>query len=261
MPAPADVTATPQSTRTDATTGTPATLRVAPYGELVTVQTWTPSSSPSGIVVVTSSSGLAGLQTSGGKAAPVVQRLLAAGQTVVALDAFGQRADAVTRNRLVENRAAAAYTYGYNSPLVVERAHDVLAALRHARSLAGPSRQVTLVALDGPSSAWAALARAGAGGLADAAAFATDGFRFASVSAFDDPSFLPGGAKYGDLPAALTLAAPKPLFIAGESGDAVTLLKDAYNAAGAPDALHVSTTSGDALVGEIADWIVRRRHK
>ena len=43
-------------------------------------------------------------------------------------------------NRLVENRAAAAYTFGYNSPLVVQRAHDTLAALRHARSLAGLER-------------------------------------------------------------------------------------------------------------------------
>ena len=148
-------------------------------------------------------------------------------------------------NRLVENRAAAAYTFGYNPPLVVQRAHDTLAALRYARSLAGSTGRVTLVALDGHSSAWAALARAHAGALVDAAAFATGGFRFESVTGVEDAAFLPGGAKYGDLPAVLTLAAPQPLWLAGEAPESIALLKDAYRAAAAPKALTVSKASGE----------------
>ena len=97
--------------------------------------------------------------------------------------------------------------------------------------------RVTLVALDGQSTAWAALARAHAGALVDAAAFATDGFRFGSVTSLEDAAFLPGGAKYGDLPAVLTLAAPQPLWLAGETPESIALLKDAYRAAAAPKAL------------------------
>ena len=40
------------------------------------------------------------------------------------------------------------------------------------------------------------------------------------MSAIHDPDFLPGGAKYDDLPGMLAVAAPAPLFLAGE-GDAI----------------------------------------
>ena len=36
------------------------------------------------------------------------------------------------------------------------------------------------------------------------------------MSAIHDPDFLPGGAKYDDLPGMLAVAAPAPLFLAGE---------------------------------------------
>ena len=158
-------------------------------------------------------------------------------------------------NRLVENRAAAAYTFGYNPPLVVQRAHDTVAALRYARSLAGSTGRVTLVALDGQAAAWAALARAHAGSLVDAAAFATAGFRFGSVTSVEDAAFLPGGAKYGDLPALLTLAAPQPLWLAGEAPESIALVKDAYRAAGAPKALTVSKASGERVMRDAIAWV------
>ena len=146
----------------------------------------------------------------------------------------------------MENRAAAAYTFGYNSPLVIQRAHDTLAAVRHARTLAGPNGRVTLVALDGSATAWAALARAHAGPLVDQAAFATDGFRFGAVTSLEDAAFLPGGTKYGDLPALLTLAAPGPLWLAGEPASSIALMKDAYRAAAAPKALTCQRPPGHA---------------
>ena len=100
------------------------------------------------MVVWTSAGGRAAAVTGAGQPIPAVQALLDAGRRVVVIDVFGQAAGP-GRNRLVDNRAAAAYTFGYNSPLVIQRAHDTLAALRHARTLAGPGGRVTLVALDG----------------------------------------------------------------------------------------------------------------
>ena len=179
--------------------GATTTLRVQPFAEQVQVDVLEPQRPGSDVVVWTSAQGRAAAASEAGQPIAAVQALLDAGRRVLIVDVFGQGAGA-RGNRLVDNRAAAAYTFGYNAPLVVQRAHDTLAALRHARTLAGPTGRVTLVALDGQSVAWAALARAHAGTLVDAAVFATDGFRFGSVTSLEDAAFLPGGAKYGDLP-------------------------------------------------------------
>jgi dienelactone hydrolase len=234
------------------------TLRVRPHGEYVSAMEWAPTGQVGEVTVVTSSRGLAGMSGADGALSPVLQPLLAGGQRVVAIDVLWQRGAAVAANRLVENRASAAYTFGYNPPLVVRRAHDTLAALRHARTLAGPDGRVTLVALDGAATAWAALARAQAGPLVDAAAFVTEGFRFVSAGTLEDASFLPGGAKYGDLPALLTLAAPAPLWVAGEAAPSLALARDAYRAAGAPKALVVSRASGERAVNDAVRWITNR---
>ena len=114
---------------------------------------------------------------------------------------------------------------------------------------------MTLVALDGQAAAWAALARAHAGSLVDSAAFATAGFRFGSVTSVEDAAFLPGGAKYGDLPAMLTLAAPQPLWLAGEAPESIALVKDAYRAAGAPKALTVSKAPADRVMQDAVAWV------
>ena len=58
------------------------------------------------------------------------------------------------------------------------------------------------------------------------------------MTSLEDAGFLPGGAKYGDLPALLTLAAPQPLWLAGETPESIALLKDAYRAAGGAESAH-----------------------
>ena len=235
--------------------GATTTLRVQPFAEQVQVDVLEPQRPGPDVVVWTSAHGRAAAASEAGQPIKPVQALLDAGRRVLVIDVFGQGAGA-RGNRLVDNRAAAAYTFGYNVPLVVQRAHDTLAALRHARTLAGPAGRVTLVALDGQSVAWAALARAHAGALVDAAAFATNGFRFGSVSSLEDAAFLPGGAKYGDLPALLTLAAPQTLWLAGETPDSITQLKDTYRAATASNALTVSKASGERLTRDAIAWAV-----
>ena len=50
-------------------------------------------------------------------------------------------------NRMASGGPVAPYTYGYNSPLIAQRVHDVLAALRFARNGGlQPQESVTLTA-------------------------------------------------------------------------------------------------------------------
>ena len=235
--------------------GATTILHVQPSGEEVPVDVLEPQRPGADVVVWTSAGGRAAAVTGAGQPIAAAQALLDAGRRVVVIDVLGQGAGPAG-NRLVENRAAAAYTFGYNPPLVIQRAHDTLAAIRHARTLAGPNGRVTLVALDGTSTAWAAIARAHSGSLVDAAAFATGGFRFGAATSLDDAAFLPGGTKYGDLPALLTLAAPGPLWLAGEPTTSIALVKDAYRAANATKALTVSKASGPRVALDAIAWTV-----
>jgi hypothetical protein len=133
----------------------------------------------------------------------------------------------------------------------------VLAALRYARTRAGASGRVTLVAADGQAALWAALARTAAGDVLDAAALVSGGARFADAREMDDPAFLPGSVRYGDLPALLALGAPGRLWIGGETEPSVALVRDAYEAAGAADAVRVSGDGvGEGLEGAI-EWILQ----
>jgi hypothetical protein len=59
-------------------------------------------------------------------------------------------------------------------------------------------------------------ARALAGEAVDRAAADTHGFRFGKVLDYRDPMFLPGGAKYLDLPGLISLSGSHPLWIKGE---------------------------------------------
>jgi len=75
-----------------------------------------------------------------------------------------------------------------------------------------------------------AAARAQCGETIDQAVIDTGGFRFGKVLAMDDPNFLPGGAKYGDLPALIALGAPGRTWVAGENDEALTLAQSQYQA-------------------------------
>jgi hypothetical protein len=151
----------------------------------------------------------------------------------------------------------AAFTYGYNPPLFLQRVHDVIAALRYARSRA--HAEVRLVGFGKAAGAWAAMARAVAPSLVDRAAIDTGGFRFASVGAIDDPAFLPGGAKYDDLPGALAVPAPGPLWLAGEGRRLPAVVDAAYRAAGVPRAVTSSRAKGARVEREAVRWLVTGR--
>ena len=152
---------------------------------------------------------------------PAVRKLIEAGATVVGMDLFLQGefvADGkpVSQTRRVKNpREAAAFTFGYNRPLFAQRVHDLLTVVKYVRTQESPSKTLDVVGLGGAGT-WVAAARAQAGAAVDRAAVDTGGFRFGKVMDIQDPNFLPGGAKYGDVPGLLALSAPGALWVAGE---------------------------------------------
>ncbi len=200
--------------------------------------------------------GKAGLLDDQGVPTGPIRALLAGGKTVVGLDLFMQGeflvdGQPVSQTRRVKNpREAAAYTFGYNHSLFAQRVHDVLTGLAFIRD--AKPRRMMLVGLDGAGS-WAAAALSVAPGALAAAAIDTGGFRFASITDLQDPDFLPGGAKYADLPGMLAVAMPPKLAVAGESLASNGLLAWAAAAGSTPRQL----TALPEAPGSRADAAVR----
>jgi hypothetical protein len=159
----------------------------------------------------------------------------------------------------VENpREAAAYSFGYNSTLFAQRTHDVLTLVRFLRtSEVEPHPSPTSVAVAGFGHAGpiVAAARAVAGDAIDRAAVDTSGFRFGKLLDFRDPQFLPGGAKYLDLPGMLALAAPQPLWLAGETS-MPHLVSDAYKSHDLAKQLVIFSGDASEMESEGAKWLI-----
>jgi hypothetical protein len=119
-----------------------------------------------------------------------------------------------------------------------------------------PAEKVHLVGLAG-AGPWVAAARAQAGDAVDRVVVDTAGFRFANVTAFDDPNFLPGGAKYLDLPGILALAAPGELWLAGEGPQAPPVVAAAYRATGRAGELTLFDGEASKKQEAALDWLLR----
>ncbi len=197
-----------------------------------------------------------------GQLRPQVQRLIDSGVSVVGVDLLYQGeflpdGKTLATTRRVENpREAAAYTFGYNPTVFAHRVHDVLDVIRFVRAHEYQPRAVHLLGLEqaGP---WAAAARAQARDAINRAAIDTGGFRFGHVRRIHDPQFLPGGAKYGDLPGMLALSAPDPLWIAGEPRIPPEVAAS-YSAADASQ--HVILHQADAPdpLDAAVDWLLQK---
>ncbi len=165
-------------------------------------------------VIWLTADGKAGLFAADGLPKPEVKKLVDSGATVLGLDLLYQgeflaEGQTFTQTPRVKNeREAGAYTFGYNPAVFVHRVHDVLTAVKYIRGHERPSKRLSLVALDGTGPIGAA-ARAQAGNAFDQAALHVGEFRFGKVLDLRSPDFLPGGAKYGDVPALLALGSGK----------------------------------------------------
>jgi hypothetical protein len=127
-----------------------------------------------------------------------------------------------------EDRNFAAYTYGYNSPLFVQRVHDILTTIGLASYFRKGSQTVELVGVHGAGPLVAAAA-AQAGDKVNAVALDTGGFRFANLTEFADAQFLPGAVKYGDVPGLLSVMGKRPIWLAGESSEFAEELQTALD--------------------------------
>ncbi|HEX7899823.1 MAG TPA: acetylxylan esterase [Planctomycetota bacterium] len=147
---------------------------------------------------------------------PLPRKLVEAGWSVLGVDVLyqGEFGDVKVQPKVANTRAYAGFTYGYNAPLFAKRVHDLLTVIAYVRSDKDAPKELTLIGADG-AGPWAAAASARAGDVVSRAVVDTGGFRFAALTSYLDPDFLPGAVKYGDLPAILALSGPR-LWVAGE---------------------------------------------
>ncbi len=204
-------------------------LENATYGESVPIVFLYPDSWKGHTALVPLPRGKDGLYGSDGRLRPEVERLLDGGFSVAAPDLFLQgesladgQSDSPTR-RVDNPRQAAAYTLGYNHSLFAQRIHDLLTCIRYIRGHERQSGRLVLAGVLGAGH-WAAVARCVAGDALDACAIDTQGFRFEEVDGIRHPDFLPGGARYLDLPGFLLAAPPGPLWISGEPAPVQAML-------------------------------------
>lgn len=233
------------------------------HGEELPVIALQPARGSGRVVVWLDTAGKASLFRDDESLKPAVKDLLNAGVTVVGADLLFQGAflpggQPVKQTRVVPNpREFAGYTYGYNHSLFAQRAHDVLTLVRGLRGagLGGAKCTSVDVAGFGATGPIVAAARAVAGTGIDRAAVDTGGFRFGKLLDFRDPQFLPGGAKYLDLPGFLAVGAPQPLWLAGE-GKEPALVAEHYRKTG--QARQLATFTGEASRREAAaaKWLL-----
>jgi hypothetical protein len=196
-------------------------LRNKPAGEELPVVFLHPHDWKGRVVVWLDKEGKAGLFNEDGSPKPEIKQLVDAGASVVGVDLLYQGeflADGKPleqTSRVANPREAAAYTFGYNHSVFAKRVHDVLTVLSFAKHHELKPKQIDLVGLAGAGH-WAAAAAAQSRGLLHAAAIDTQGFRFGKVLDIHSPDFLPGGAKYGDLPGMIHLAELPNLKLTGE---------------------------------------------
>jgi hypothetical protein len=182
------------------------------------------------VVIWLSPDGRKGIFREGAEPTAEVRQLLARGVAVMSLDLFAQgdflRAEGLAQSKggnpesiYRENpnrktpptswQRSPVYYYGYNHSTFARRVHDVLTAIsfvQHSEDY--EVKKISLVAPEG-TGAWAAAARAIAGGdIIQKAWIDTSGFRFQNLASHWHADFLPGAVKYGDVSGLLALNAP-----------------------------------------------------
>ncbi|MDZ4780287.1 MAG: acetylxylan esterase [Planctomycetia bacterium] len=196
-----------------------------------------------------------------GQPLPEIARLLAAGKSVACVDLIGQgecKSDSAAKDenrRVKEDRNFAGYTYGYNSPLFVQRVHDILTVVGLTKLHAKDGDQIELVGVHG-AGLWVAAAAAQAGEAVDGVAIDTEGFRFANLTSYADPLFLPGAVKYGDVPGLLSLLDKQPLWLAGENAQTIDELNQNRAERGAAGIICPKETAEEKS-SAVVDWLLK----
>ncbi|TLD71847.1 acetylxylan esterase [Phragmitibacter flavus] len=160
------------------------------------------------------------LREANGKLKPTVQTLLDQGNIILSAD-LRLQPQTPQQTPIVDNpRQFAGYTHGYNPALFAQRTHDLLTLttfLQNSKVGNHPNpNRIDVIAL-GETGPIAIAARALTGNAINHLAAQTNGFRFSQILDYRHPQFLPGAAKYLDLPGLIALNAPHPILLIGES--------------------------------------------
>jgi dienelactone hydrolase len=214
-------------------------------------------------VVWLSGEGKQALFTAEGSLKPDLQKVVDGGATLFGVDLLYQGeflADGkpLTKTPKVKNpREAAAYTFGYNYSLFAQRVQDVMSVVEFVKTYERGSKELTVVGLEG-AGPWVVAARAQCGKAIDRAIVDTAGFRFGKVLDIQSPDFLPGGAKYGDLPGMLAFGAPGKLWIAGETDESLAMARAHYRTANAQKNLVRFEGKGPEVRTAALEWLKRQ---
>lgn len=237
-------------------------LRNQTYREELPAVICAPREASGHTVVWLSNRGKAALYAEDGLLQSDIAKLLKSGATVIGVDLLYQgefltNGTPWTQTRRVKNpREAGAYTFGYNHALFVHRVHDVLSVVKFVKNQPR-SAHLTVIGLDG-AGPWVAAARAQCGEAIDEAVIDTGGFRFGKVLDLHDPNFLPGGAKYGDVPALLALAAPGRTWVANETPEGLALAHSQYQAVKASENLTRFTGQPQDIRAAALEWVLAK---
>ena len=235
-------------------------LRVKKHEEEVPVVFLHPKTWNKQVVIWVDGTGKSGLFSADGSPKAEIKSLIETGFSIMSLDVFGtgelvpEKAELPLRNRKVNTkRQFAGYTYGYNHPLFAQRVHDILTLISFVRGNDHGATKFHLVGLNG-AGLWVAAAKAIAGPAIDRTAIDTAGFRFTSLTEFDDPQFLPGAVKYGDVPALLALSAGSDLWLSGEKEIPQLLRASSMVAEGKATLTHVAI-GVSAKADSVVQWL------
>ncbi|MHC4072522.1 MAG: alpha/beta hydrolase family protein [Planctomycetota bacterium] len=214
-------------------------------------------------VIWTDERGKSGLYANDGAVKPPIRSMLDAGVTVIGVDLLYQGefvAEGQPNKRqrwLPDEEAFAGWTYCYNLPLFACRVHDILAAIAWVKHDDAESNEVDVVGLNGTGPLVAA-AVAQAQGAVARAAIDTAGFRFADLKDIYDIDFVPGAAKYDDLPGLLAISAPTRLWLAGEGQEAPSIVSAAYAAASKAANLTIFSGESQDTAKVAVEWLLRQ---
>lgn len=203
--------------------------------------------------------GKSGVFGEGGRLKSEVAKLVSSGISVAAVDLIYQGeflsdGQPLSQTPRVKNeREAAAYTLGYNHPVAAQRIQDILSMAAFMRSHDRQPKSIGLVALDPAMAALGSVAIATQSDAFDFGVLKTNGFRFGQVDSIRSPNLLPGGAKYGDVPGFLAMAAPTLLRVIGEGEASEKPVRMAYERAGKPEML----SDQESDVSPV-DWILNQ---
>ena len=239
-------------------------LKLNPHGETLPVVSFFPTKTKyNGLAVVwVDGKGKAGLYDEDGRPIPAIRKLLDGGAAVLGADLLYQGeflADGkplTITPKVGNNREFAAYTFGYNHTVFASRVHDILTLLAFVKGQEEDKAGAVALVGTGGAGPLVATARVLVQDLVDKAVVGTGGFRFVNVKSYRDPGFLPGAVKYGDLPGLLSLAAPLPLFLAGEKGQVPGRVKETYAAMKRPKYVVSQSGRESAAVLEAVPWLL-----